>query len=430
MTLTLPASYSRLARSSRPARNGDGVPARIDLGAEDQGDRCGGHVSLGVDVAASGAADEHHRAHHADRRRQAHAGQHEQRTPEQALSSGWSEQAAARPQGRRGHCARSGTAGHDLGQNGRRARGRYGLAVLPAAEPGSRRPGADPLGVSRPDPGDDRSGRGRRTRGRLARQAPALPLRQRLHPAHPLPDGGHLADLSAGPSLDRWAGLPDPGRPRHGGGRRGRLPAAGGRASPHRRGGYRRRTPGTRPPRSGLGSGRGAAPDHVRSRSGPSARPCWTSATWPASARSTAPSCSSCRACTPVRRWRSLANLARLVLRGRQLLLANRWRTEQTTTGDLRRGGGPTSSSGRSSRADAAVRRSRPRSSARCGQERRSYWCPRCQPACASSTWSGWSPMRLPRVAGVDRGHVLSAQLEVEDREVLRDPGRGGRLRE
>jgi endonuclease-8 len=76
-----------------------------------------------------------------------------------------------------------------------------------------------------------------------------------------------------------------------------------------------------------------------------------------------------------------LPNLARLVLRGRQLLLANRWRTEQTTTGDLRTG----------RRTYVFERAQQP--CRRCGtaiqteefgplgQERRSYWCPRCQPA-------------------------------------------------
>jgi len=76
-----------------------------------------------------------------------------------------------------------------------------------------------------------------------------------------------------------------------------------------------------------------------------------------------------------------LPGLARLVLRGRQLLLANRWRTEQTTTGDLRAG----------RRTYVFERPQQP--CRRCGtairteefgplgQERRSYWCPSCQPA-------------------------------------------------
>jgi endonuclease VIII len=75
-----------------------------------------------------------------------------------------------------------------------------------------------------------------------------------------------------------------------------------------------------------------------------------------------------------------VVNLRRLVLRGQQLLFANRWRGEQSTTGDLRAG----------KRAYVFERVNQP--CRRCGtpvrteefgpagQERRSYWCPRCQP--------------------------------------------------
>jgi endonuclease-8 len=81
---------------------------------------------------------------------------------------------------------------------------------------------------------------------------------------------------------------------------------------------------------------------------------------------------------TPVRQVR---NLRRLVQRGQQLLYANRWRLEQSTTGDLRAG----------KRAYVFERQGEP--CRRCGtpirmeefgalgQERRSFWCPRCQPA-------------------------------------------------
>ncbi len=81
---------------------------------------------------------------------------------------------------------------------------------------------------------------------------------------------------------------------------------------------------------------------------------------------------------TPVR---GVKDLARLVQRGKQLLYANRWRTEQTTTGDLRNG----------RRTYVFERPQLP--CRRCGtlilteefgprgQERRSYWCPGCQPA-------------------------------------------------
>ena len=77
---------------------------------------------------------------------------------------------------------------------------------------------------------------------------------------------------------------------------------------------------------------------------------------------------------------REVRNLTRLVQRGQQLLHANRWRPEQSTTGDLRSGG----------RAYVFERPGQP--CRRCGtpirteefgpegQERRSYWCPRCQP--------------------------------------------------
>ena len=73
-------------------------------------------------------------------------------------------------------------------------------------------------------------------------------------------------------------------------------------------------------------------------------------------------------------------DLRRLVQRGQLLLHANRWRTEQSTTGDLRRG----RSNSVFERAGQPCRRCRtpvlteefgPR-----GQERRSYWCPHCQP--------------------------------------------------
>jgi endonuclease-8 len=81
---------------------------------------------------------------------------------------------------------------------------------------------------------------------------------------------------------------------------------------------------------------------------------------------------------TPVE---EVGNLRRLVQRGQQLLLANRWRTDQTTTGDLR--------NGRRTyvfdRAGEPCRRCRSRIHLEefgpLGQERRSFWCPQCQPA-------------------------------------------------
>jgi endonuclease-8 len=73
-------------------------------------------------------------------------------------------------------------------------------------------------------------------------------------------------------------------------------------------------------------------------------------------------------------------NLTRLVQRSQQLLFANRWRTDQATTGDLR--------TGRRTyvfdRERQACRRCgtpiRAETFGPLGQERRSFWCPRCQP--------------------------------------------------
>lgn len=85
-----------------------------------------------------------------------------------------------------------------------------------------------------------------------------------------------------------------------------------------------------------------------------------------------------------------IADLARVVGRGQKLLLANRWRNEQTTTGDLRNGrrtyvfervGSPCRRCGTPIRSEEFGPP---------GQERRSYWCPRCQPA----------PADLPLAAG------------------------------
>jgi endonuclease VIII len=75
-----------------------------------------------------------------------------------------------------------------------------------------------------------------------------------------------------------------------------------------------------------------------------------------------------------------VSNLRRVVQRGQQLMFANRWRPEQSTTGDLRS----------NRRAYVFERPGQP--CRRCGtpiqteefgppgQERRSYWCPYCQP--------------------------------------------------
>jgi endonuclease VIII len=75
-----------------------------------------------------------------------------------------------------------------------------------------------------------------------------------------------------------------------------------------------------------------------------------------------------------------VTNLSRLVQRSQQLLLANRWRASQSTTGDLRPG-----------RTTYVFNRDR-QPCRRCGtpirretfgptgQERNSFWCPHCQP--------------------------------------------------
>jgi endonuclease-8 len=80
---------------------------------------------------------------------------------------------------------------------------------------------------------------------------------------------------------------------------------------------------------------------------------------------------------TPVR---EVAKVRRLVQRSQQLLYANRWRPEQSTTGDLRT----------DKRAWVFERQGQPCRRCRTpirseefgplGQERRSYWCPHCQP--------------------------------------------------
>jgi endonuclease-8 len=82
----------------------------------------------------------------------------------------------------------------------------------------------------------------------------------------------------------------------------------------------------------------------------------------------------------PRRPVREVSNLTRLVRRGQQLLHANRWRLEQSTTGDLRPGrrayvfervGQPCRRCGTAIRTEEFGPE---------GQERRSYWCPSCQP--------------------------------------------------
>ena len=75
-----------------------------------------------------------------------------------------------------------------------------------------------------------------------------------------------------------------------------------------------------------------------------------------------------------------VANLRRVVQRGQQLLLANRWRLEQSTTGDLRpnRGAYVFERPGQPCRRCGTLIQTEEFGPP--GQERRSYWCPRCQP--------------------------------------------------
>ena len=76
----------------------------------------------------------------------------------------------------------------------------------------------------------------------------------------------------------------------------------------------------------------------------------------------------------------AVPNLRRVVQRGQQLLYANRWRPEQSTTGDLR----PNKRAYVFERPGQPCRRCgtpiRTEEFGTAGQARRSYWCPRCQP--------------------------------------------------
>ncbi len=82
----------------------------------------------------------------------------------------------------------------------------------------------------------------------------------------------------------------------------------------------------------------------------------------------------------PRARVEKIKNLPRLISRAQQLLLANRWRAQQSTTGDLR----PGRNTYVYDRAGQPCRRcGKPISSevfGPPGQERISFWCPHCQP--------------------------------------------------
>ena len=228
-----------------------------------------------------------------------------------------------------------------------------------------------------------RPGRRHGRRDRLARQAPAHPHRRRrparwtLH-TH-LKMEGSLAGLPARRALGQ-AGPPGPGGARDRRAHRGRLPARHRRAGPARPRGRRGRPPRPRPARPGLGRGGGRAPAASPTRTGRSARRCSTSATWPASARSTAPSCASSPATTRARR--SARSPTRSGWSGwpAQMLDQNRHLPQICTTGDKRRGrslwvyGRPHERCRRCGTPIEHAELGEP------GRERAAYWCPRCQP--------------------------------------------------
>ena len=78
-------------------------------------------------------------------------------------------------------------------------------------------------------------------------------------------------------------------------------------------------------------------------------------------------------------------DLRRLVTRAQLLLHANRWRVDQSSTGDLR----PGRRTYVFERVNQPCRRCgtpiRSEEFGPAGQERRSFWCPRCQPAATSA---------------------------------------------
>jgi endonuclease-8 len=75
-----------------------------------------------------------------------------------------------------------------------------------------------------------------------------------------------------------------------------------------------------------------------------------------------------------------VGDLRRLVQRAQRLLQANRWRVEQSSTGDLRPGRN-TYVFGRDNQpCRRCGSRIRVEEFGPLGQERRSYWCPHCQP--------------------------------------------------
>ena len=189
-----------------------------------------------------------------------------------------------------------------------------------------------------------------------------------------------MANLPGGPTVERRAGLPDPSGAEHGG-----TDAVGYRlpvvellptADEDQVVGHL----GPGPARPGLGPRRGGAADPGRARTariGEALLDQRNLAGIGTFYRAELLFLQGVHPRTPVR---EVGNLRRVVQRGQQLLYANRWRTEQSTTGDLRpnrrtyvfeRPGQPCRRCGTAIRTEEF---------GPLGQERRSYWCPRCQP--------------------------------------------------
>ena len=203
---------------------------------------------------------------------------------------------------------------------------------------------------------------------------------QRLDPAHPLPDGGRLADLPERPSLERWSRPRDPSRPGHGGHGCGGLPTAGGRAAARRPTRTRWWDTWARicSARTGIETkpcaGSGPSPDVSIGEALLDQRNLAGLGTF---YRSELLFLQGLHPRTPVS---DVATLPRVVQRAYLLINANKVRAEQSTTGDLRQGrrtyvferpGQPCRRCATSIRTEEFGPP---------GQERRSYWCPRCQP--------------------------------------------------
>ena len=138
----------------------------------------------------------------------------------------------------------------------------------------------------------------------------------------------------------------------------------------------------------------------------PSARPCWTSATSPASATSTGPRSCSCAASTRARPWRPVEDLPAVVDLAQRLLVANKGRWTQATTGSVRRG----EEVYVYGRAGAPCRRCGTPIERETVGERSTYWCPACQPhvpARQDQTPPGEPPRVDQRVAALNQAPTV-----------------------